>query len=167
MNNITIALDVEDRIRFDKLNTNLTILNAAMSAVISRLEGLTAAEEVIHVPGQVSIDEEATQEPSGSHEVCWDTRDLHQEPAEAPEPVEEVQPLPITVTVLDEPQEAETEAPVPNVTKADILAKVIELCGKGKKPEAKDVITTYADSVSDLPDSALIEVWDKLVALEG
>ncbi|MBO7275502.1 MAG: hypothetical protein J6V15_03925 [Clostridia bacterium] len=152
MNNINIALDVEDRIRIDKLNTNLTILNAALGAVIGHLEGINAAnekkglitteevEEVIHVPGQVSIDEETAQEPQEAHE-----------------PVEDVQPLPITVTVKDEP----------TVTKQDIQQKVIELVGKGWKAAVRDIITTYADNVSGLPDSTLVEVWDKLTALEG
>ena len=163
MNNITIALGVEDRIRIDKLNTNLTILNAAMGAVIGHLEGINAAleakglietvevDEVIHVPGQVSIDEETARTD------LWDTRGLHQEPQEAPQEVEEVQPLPITVTAQNEP----------TVTKTDIQQKVIELVGKGKKAEVRDIITTYADNVSGLPDSTLNEVWDKLTALEG
>lgn len=155
MNNITIELCKEDRDRLDILNKALAMLTGQLEGINAALEAkgiieTVVTEEVIHVPGQVSIDELVAQEPQ-----------------EAPEPVEEVQPLPITVTVLDEPVECDTAAPVPSVTKQDILAKVIELCGKGKKAEAKDVITTYADSVSDLPDSALVEVWDKLVALEG
>lgn len=149
MNNITIALDVEDRIRIDKLNTNLTILNAALGAVIGHLEGVNAAnekkglihtevvEEVIHVPGQVSIDE--------------------QTPQEAPQEVVEEQTPSAPETVQNEP----------TVTKNDIQQKVIALVGKGKKAEVRDIITTYADNVSGLPDSTLIEVWDKLIALEG
>ena len=152
MNNITIALDVEDRIRIDKLNTNLTILNAALGAVIGHLEGVNAAaekkglietvevEEVIHVPGQVSIDEETAQEPQ-----------------EAPEPVEEVTTPPAPETVQDEP----------TVTKQDIQQKVIALVGKGMKAAVRDIITAYADNVSGLPDSTLNEVWKKLTALEG
>ena len=152
MNNITIALDVEDRIRIDKLNANLTILNKALAMLTGQLEGINAAnekkglietvevEEVIHVPGQVSIDEEATQEPQ-----------------EAPEPVEAVTTPPAEENAQDEP----------TVTKQDIQQKVIELVGKGKKAEVRDIITTYADNVSGLPDSALNEVWKKLIALEG
>lgn len=78
-------------------------------------------------------------------------------PQEAPEPVEQEQT----------PQEPETAQNEPTVTKQDILQKVIALCGAGKKAEAKSIITTYADSVSDLPDCSLTEVWDKLTALEG
>lgn len=78
-------------------------------------------------------------------------------PQEAPAPVEQEQTPPAVVEAKDEPK----------VTKQDILQKVIALCGAGKKAETKDIITTYADSVSDLPESALVEVWDKLTALEG
>lgn len=163
MNNITIALDVEDRIRIDKLNTNLTIINAALGAIIGHLEGVNAAneakglihtevvEEVIHVPGQVSIDEETAQEP-----------------AEAPqEVVEEQTTPPAPETVQDEPQEGKDDEPAPTVTKQDIQQKVIELVGKGMKAAVRDIITTYADNVSGLPDSTLNEVWRKLIALEG
>lgn len=90
-------------------------------------------------------------------EVIYVPDTVAETPAEAPQEPEIVQ---------DEPVEVKDEAPAPTVTKQDILQKVIALCGKGKKAEAKDVITTYADSVSDLPDSALVEVWDKLTALE-
>ena len=152
MNNITIALDVEDRIRIDKLNTNLTILNKALAMLTGQLEGINAAneskgliqtvevEEVIHVPGQVSIDEETPQEPQ-----------------EAPQEVVEEQT----------PHAEENAQAEPTVTKQDIQQKVIELVGKGKKAEVRDIITTYADNVSGLPDSTLNEVWDKLTALEG
>jgi hypothetical protein len=71
-----------------------------------------------------------------------------------------------TENAQNEPTEEETAAPVQNVSRQDILQKVIALCGAGKKAEAKDIITTYADSVSDLPESTLAEVWDKLTALE-
>lgn len=78
-------------------------------------------------------------------------------PQDAPQEVKQVQTPLVVEKAKDEPK----------VTKQDILQKVIALCGAGKKAETKDIITTYADSVSDLPDSALIEVWDKLIALEG
>lgn len=161
MNNITIELCREDRIRIDALNGHLSILNKALALISGQLEGINAAnekkglietvetDEVIHVPGQVSIDEETAD--------LWDTRDLHQEPAEAPQEVVEEQTPPAPETVQNEP----------TVTKNDIQQKVIELVGKGLKAAVRDIITTYADNVSGLPDSALVEVWDKLTALEG
>lgn len=143
MNNITIELCKEDRFRLDTLN-------AALTLIVDRLDGINAANEAKGL-----IETKVVDEPISND--LWDTQGLHQDVAEAPQEVVEEQTPPAEEIAQDEP----------TVTKPDILAKVIELCGKGKKAEAKDVITTYADSVSDLPDSALAEVWDKLIALEG
>lgn len=116
----------------------------------ARLDRLTAALEAVRTP---IIVEETIAEPEE-----YETPETATETAQkAPQPVEEV----------ETPQETETAQNEPTVTKQDILQKVIALCGAGKKAEAKDVITTYANSVSDLPESALAEVWDKLTALEG
>lgn len=153
MNNITIALDVEDRIRIDKLNTNLTILNKALAMLAGQLEGVNAANEAKGLIETVEVDEPISTPDTKP----WDTRDLHQEPQEAPQEVVEEQ------TPLAE-ENAQDE---PTVTKQDIQQKVIELVGKGKKAEVRDIITTYADNVSGLPDDTLNEVWKKLTALEG
>lgn len=115
----------------------------------ARLDRLTAALE-------------AARTPVVTEENLFELADY-----ETPEPVKEEQTPQETATVQNAPTEAELVHVVPTVTKQDILQKVIALCGAGKKAEAKDVITTYADSVSDLPESALAEVWDKLIALEG
>lgn len=143
MNNITLNWSAEDRARIDKLIGLLEGLNVAAEAkgLIER----KVVEEIIYEP-----DENEAEQPQ-----------------EAPQEVIEEQTPPETENVPDEPTEEETAAPVPTVSKQDILQKVIALCGAGKKAEAKDIITTYADSVSDLPDSTLADVWDKLTALEG
>lgn len=145
MNNITIELCQEDRIRIDTLNRGLGLIAGLLEGInaANEAKGLIHTEvvdEVIHVPGQVSIDEETAQEP-----------------AEAPQEVVEEQTPPAPETVQDEP----------TVTKNDIQQKVIELVGKGMKAAVRDIITTYADNVSGLPDCTLNEVWDKLIALEG
>lgn len=138
MNNITINLSAEDRARIDTLNT-------ALGMLISHLEGVNAANEAKGLIETKEVDE-----------VIYTPDTAAETPAEAPQEVVEEQTPPAEEIAQDEP----------TVTKQDILQKVIELCGKGKKAEAKNIITTYADSVSDLPDSALTEVWDKLTALE-
>ena len=145
MNNITIELCQEDRIRIDTLNRGLGIIAGLLEGInaANEKQGLietVEVDEVIHVPGQVSIDEETAQEPQ-----------------EAPQEVVEEQTPSAPETVQDEP----------TVTKSDIQQKVIELVGKGKKAAVRDIITTYADNVSGLPDCTLNEVWDKLIALEG
>lgn len=146
MNNITIALDVEDRIRIDKLNTNLTILNKALAMLAGQLEGVNAANEAKGLIETVEV-EEVISTPDTSTEL----------PQEAPQEVVEEQTPPAEENARDEP----------TVTKQDIQQKVIELVGKGKKAEVRDIITTYADNVSGLPDDTLNEVWKKLTALEG
>ena len=146
--NITINFSLEDRIRIDALNTSLAIL-------IAQLQDMSAANEA------------KSSNESQEDEVIYVPDTVAEQPQEAPQDVVEEQTPPAEEIVQDEPVECDEVAPVPTVTKPDILAKVIELCGKGKKAEAKDIITTYADSVSDLPDSALVEVWNKLTALEG
>lgn len=145
MNNITLNWSQEDRLRIDKLIGLLeqVVVAAEAANVIERV----TVDEDLNIPGQLTFDETVAETP-----------------AEAPEPVEQEQTPQEPETAQDEPQAVENE---PTVTKQDILQKVIALCGVGKKAEAKDIITTYADSVSDLPESALIEVWDKLIALEG
>lgn len=153
MNNITLNWSAEDRVRIDKL--------------IGLLEGLTDPVRVLpasnaQIPGQVTIAELLNESTIGQ---VADT--ATETPQEASQEVVEEQAPTEPAKAQDEPQEAKTEAPAPTVTKQDILQKVIALCGAGKKAEAKDIITTYADSVSDLPNSALVEVWDKLTALEG
>lgn len=145
MNNITLNWSAEDRARIDKLIALLEQCAASKPAETYVEEVIVEPEDYDtpkgdEIPGQVTV-----------HELVAEM------PQEAPEPVEQEQA----------PQEDETTQNEPTVTKQDILQKVIALCGAGKKAEAKDIITTYADSVSDLPDEALAEVWDKLTALEG
>lgn len=151
MNNIIIELCKEDRDRLD-------ILNKALAMLTGQLEGINAALEAKGIIETVVTEEViSTEYTAASDTKPWDTRDLHQEAAEAPEPVEVVTTPPAPETVQDEP----------TVTKQDIQQKVIELVGKGKKAEVRGIITTYADNVSGLPDSTLNEVWARLTALEG
>ena len=145
MNNITLNWSAEDRARIDKL--------------IGLLEQVVTVAEAQGIVERVTVDEDLNIPESTMGQV-------NETPQEAPEPVEQEQTPQETENAQNEPQAVETEAPAPSVTKQDILQKVIALCGKGKKAEAKDIITTYADSVSDLPNSALVEVWNKLTALE-
>lgn len=137
MNNITLNWSQEDRLRIDKLIYLLEGLNAA--AVSKGLIEEVVVEEVLDLPQAA-------------------TETAQDEPQEVKN--EEITEEDIRLTT-------NLDACEPTVTKQDILQKVIALCGAGKKAEAKDIITTYADSVSDLPDDTLNEVWDKLTALEG
>ena len=145
MNNIVIEWSAEDRARVDKL--------------IELLEG-------VQRPACDKCVKAAVAYGKG---LAFD--EMHETPAETPQ--EDAPAVPDNLEpseVVNAPetaQEAKEEQPAPTVTKQDIQQKVIELVGKGKKAEVRDIITTYADNVSGLPDSVLAEVWGKLIALEG
>lgn len=67
-----------------------------------------------------------------------------------------------------EEKPAEPAAPVaPPVKKSDVQAAIVRLVATGKKAEARDVVKSYAASVSAIPEDVLAEVMDKLKALEG
>lgn len=84
--------------------------------------------------------------------------------AEQPEPQAETAPEENAPT---EPQKAEDEPFVSQVTLADIQKKVVGLSTAGKKAEVKAVIQAYAPKVSAIPEDKLAEVMEKLTELEG
>lgn len=53
-----------------------------------------------------------------------------------------------------------------SITVEEIRRLVVTLSAKGKKGEAREVVQTYAKTVSDLPADKYAEVWTKLKALE-
>lgn len=53
----------------------------------------------------------------------------------------------------------------PKVTREEIQSKLIELVQAGKKAEAKDVIKSYAECASDVPEDKLGECMGRLAAL--
>lgn len=65
------------------------------------------------------------------------------------------------------PEVKAEEATDPTVTHADIQHKVVELSAAGKKAAVRDIVKSYADKVSAIPEEKLIAVWNKLCALEG
>ena len=67
-----------------------------------------------------------------------------------------------------EEKPAEPAAPVaPPVKKSDVQAAIVRLVAMGKKAEARDIVKSYAASVSAIPEDVLAEVMDKLKSLEG
>lgn len=78
----------------------------------------------------------------------------------------EAEAVPVS-TPEEETPTAETVAPQPTVSHADIQRKVVTLSAAGKKAEVREIVTKYAKKVSDLPEDKLVEVMDKLTALEG
>ena len=90
------------------------------------------------------------------------------ETTETPTMAEDETPAPTTTTPAEEePTKAENEPQKPTITKEQIKQKVNQLCASSAdKMMVREIIFTYARSISDLPEDKLGEVWDKLTALE-
>ena len=86
--------------------------------------------------------------------------------APAPEmPAEKPAPAPVPAP---EEKPAEPAAPAAEpVKKSDVQAAIVRLVAMGKKAEARDIVKSYAASVSTIPEDVLAEVMDKLKVLEG
>lgn len=80
-------------------------------------------------------------------------------PFEAPAPE---QPAP----AAEEPPAAPEPAPEKKIDRETVRKLVMDLSGTDKKPQVREIVQTYARSVTDLPEDKLAEVWDKLVELE-
>ncbi len=69
------------------------------------------------------------------------------------------------------PPEAEA-APEPEkqpertVERSDIQRKVVELSNAGKKAQVREIVKSYAERVTEIPEDKLVEAWDRLTALE-
>lgn len=95
---------------------------------------------------------------------CQSCADAVQEAFTATKPIEFTKDTPEEETPAEPAQEPET---APQVSKADIQQKVIQLSAAGKKAQVREIVTAVATKVSDIPEDKLAEVWDKLNALEG
>lgn len=77
-----------------------------------------------------------------------------------------------TAVMAETPTEkpAEQEAPgKPQATKDDIRKLVVSISAKGKeaKAAAREVVTKYAETITDLPEDKLDEIHEALSALTG
>lgn len=70
-----------------------------------------------------------------------------------------------------EPEPEAAPEPKPEVVKverSDIQKKVVTLSQAGKKDAVRSIVTAYGNTkVSDIPEDKLLEVLEKLTALEG
>jgi len=90
--------------------------------------------------------------------------------AETPE-----QPLPpVEAPKVEAPQPEEKAAPepapapaAPEVTVAELQAKVVQLVNAGKKAETREIILKYAQNVGSIPEDKRAEVLGLLNGLEG
>lgn len=68
-------------------------------------------------------------------------------------------------------QPAPTPEPAPEqpqtYTLEDVRRKVVELTTAGKKAQVREIVKSYAETVSGLPEDKFAEIMDRLTALEG
>lgn len=67
----------------------------------------------------------------------------------------------------EQPRQAAQAQPQKGITVDDIRSLSAALIAAGKKPQVKEIISRYADSISSLPESCLTEVYGQLTALKG
>ena len=95
---------------------------------------------------------------------CQSCADAVQQAFTETNPVEFTKDTPAEEKPAEPAQEADT---APQVSKADIQQKVIQLSAAGKKAQVREIVTAVATKVSDIPEDKLAEVWAKLTGLEG
>lgn len=83
----------------------------------------------------------------------------------SPEAVEQPEPEAVTTPEPAAAPEPEKQ-PERTVERSDIQRKVVELSNAGKKAQVREIVTSYADRVSGIPEDKLVEAWDRLTALE-
>ena len=157
-NNITIELCAEDRARLDRLAEALErkacdkCVATAMEFAKLRIEPKPESDDVQKALAEtLAKAEEAVEPPKNATEEAESST-----PSTTP-PEEET-------TADKEPTQPE---PTKKVDREELKAKVIKLCAKGLKEQAKDVVKAYAATVRDIPEDKLTECYEKLDALEG
>ena len=144
MNNITIELSQEDRARLDIIAGKLGAIHDLLKSNTHDCERCANSVATV-VAGIVEQSPAPVEETQTSEDTApWEG------PADAEEPVK-----------------AEPAPEQPAVSQADVQKKVVELSAAGKKDAVKEIVQAYAPRVSAIPEDKLIEVWQKLTALEG
>lgn len=161
-NTIVIELCQEDRERLDKLTAALE-RKACNKCVATAMEFAKL---------RMDPKPEKETETDPIQQKLAETLAKANEAVEAPETaVEEAETSTQPTTPPEEEQpteEAPATAPtVPTVTKDELKTKVIKLCAKGLKEQARDIVRAYAQTVTDIPDDKVAECYGKLIALEG
>lgn len=161
-NNITIELCAEDRARLDRLAEAME-RKTCDKCVATAME--FAKLRIDPVP-------EKKTETDDVQKKLAETLAKANDPVEAPKnTVEEAETSTQTTTPPEEETtvgEAPTQAePTKTVDRAELKAKVIELCAKGLKEQAREIVKTYAETVREVPEDKLAECYGKLGALKG
>lgn len=82
-------------------------------------------------------------------------------------PQADEQPEPEVVNTPEPEAAPEPEKqPERTVERSDIQRKVVELSNAGKKAQVREIVKSYAERVTEIPEDKLVEAWDRLTALE-
>jgi len=147
MNKITIELCTEDRARIDALFQELVNVRRLLAG--AETEAPKAEAPKAEAP--------KAEAPKAAEPV---------KPAEAPKAEAPKQAAPEPAPAAPAPKtEAAPEAP--EVTVAELQAKVVELVNAGKKAETREIILKYAQNVGSIPAEKRAEVLGLLNGLEG
>jgi len=139
MNNITVELCTEDRARIDALFQELVNVRRLLAGAETEAPKAEA--------------------PKAAEPV---------KPAEAPKTEAPKQEAPKQATPEPAPAPKTEAAPAaPEVTVAELQAKVVELVNAGKKAETREIILKYAQNVGSIPAEKRAEVLGLLNGLEG
>ena len=161
-NNITIELCAEDRARLDRLAEALE-RKACDKCVATAMEF-----------AKLRMDPKPEQklETDPVHQKLAETLAKATDHVEAPKnAVEEAETSTQTSTPPEEEkptvEEPATAPTAPTVDRAELKAKVIQLCAKGLKEQTRDIVRAYAQTVTEVPEDKVAECYMKLVALEA
>lgn len=154
-NTIIIELCAEDRARLDRLAE-------ALESRIVQVEDHSTTIKENQVEGQMQIDFDDVQTKLA------ETLAKAEAPKNATEELKADIPT-TTPPAEEEPTVAEKTEPkqTKTVDRAELKAKVIQLCAKGLKEQTRDIVRAYAQTVTDVPEDKIAECYAKLEALEG
>lgn len=136
----------------------ITELCAEDRARLDRIAGLLEAD----IEAKLRTPKTTTETPQKTTKAN-DQGNTQPEPATQAQP-QKVEPVSVK-TEETNPAEGKKDE-TPPVTVEDIRRLVVTLSASGKKDKAREIVQTYARTVSDLPADKYAEVWAKLKALE-
>ena len=161
-NTIVIELCAEDRARLDRL------------AEAMERKACDKCVETAMEFAKLRMDPKPEQkaEPDEIQQKLAETLAKASDPVEAPKNDTEEAEDSTQATAPQEEEKPTVEEPAtaptaPTVDRAELKAKVIQLCAKGLKEQTRDIVRAYAQTVTDVPEDKIAECYTKLVALEG
>ena len=174
-NIITIELCAEDRARLDRLAEALE-RKACDKCVQTAIEAMKCNAQPTNEPEAVDPVQKALAETmsavSDPVEAPRNTTEATETSTQPTTPLEEEKPTaeePVASLEEEKPMAEEPVIPTPTrvVDRSELRAKVIELSAKGFKEQTRDIVRSYAQTVTAVPEDKITECYEKLEALEG